>query len=146
MNANCSSSTKEKQARGIRLVIVRLPDDVETVSSPERLENLRSAGFGTGPSWEHVDGAEFYPLGNEEVANLMQLASVESLTDEQYRKISSVIIPLGSGLYHGFSGEEVPPLDWIKRNFIGRIAVTQYWRLKQSDDGTFTEVSRSGQH
>ena len=143
MNANCSSSTKEKQARGIDLTIVRLPDDVdfETVSNRERLEKLRSGGFGTGPSWEEVDGAEFYPLGNQELANVMLFASVESLTDEQYRKFSSVIVPSGSGFYHGFSGEEVPPLDWIKRNFIGHIAVVQYWRLKESGDGTFTEVS-----
>jgi hypothetical protein len=132
-NGNYSGSRKEKQACEIQLVIVRLPEDFEKVADPEALEELRSWGFGPGPSWKDVDGAKWHPIDDEEVANAMLIAPVESITEESYRRFSRVVLPLFGGLYGFFSREETPPLDWIKRTFINHIAVVQYWRHKKSD-------------
>ena len=63
----------------------------------------------------------------------MQIAPVESITQESYRRFSRVVLPLFGGLYGFFPREETPPLDWIKRSFINHIAVAQYWRHKKSD-------------
>jgi hypothetical protein len=140
-NGNHPLPRQEKQTRQLQLVIVRLPEGFEKVANPEALEKLRSSSCATKElSSELLDGVNWDSTGDEELANAMQIALVESITEESYRRFSRVVLPLFGGLYGFFSREETPPLDWIKRTFINHIAVTQYWRHKKSDD----EVSSVG--
>ena len=127
-NRNYPNPRQEKHTRGVLLSIARLPKDAEKSARPGALEELRSSSLDTEHSWEHVDNADWHSIGDIEMANKMLLVPVESITKEQYRRFSEVVLPSFGGHYEGFSGPEMPPLDWIKRNFIGHIAVVQYWR------------------
>jgi hypothetical protein len=116
----------------IVLAIAPIPDKAEELAPPGRVEEVRSSNFGTGPSWEYVDNARWYPVANEEMADLMAVAPIDSLTEEQYRRFSKVVLPR-SHFFQGFSREEMPPLDWIKRTFTRHLAVAQFWRRKKSN-------------
>ena len=126
--------------RWLVLTIVPFPYEFEA-TDPERLKELQSSSFGTGPSWEDVDSADWYPWGDgkTEVANLVRLASVESITEEQYRRFSEVHFPPSDGGYGGFSGQEMPSLDWIKLCFGDDIAAVGYQRYKKSAAGVSSE-------
>jgi len=103
-------------------------DHPEAYKEPDKIKELRSSSFGDGPSREDVNGASWHPFGDEEVANVMHFAPVESLTEVQYRRFSEVILPSVDKLYKSFFGPDIPPLDWIKRNFGHHVAVAAYWR------------------
>jgi hypothetical protein len=144
-NSNYPGPRREKQACELQLVIARLPEDFEKVADPEALKRLRSSSSTKELSLEDLDGAYWYPIDDEEVANIMYVAPLESITEEQDRRFSRVVLPLFGGLYGFFcTQEETPPLDWIKRTFINHIAVVQYWRNKKSDDEVSSVGNTSG--
>jgi len=97
------------------------------MTDPSKLQNFRSNSFGTGPSWEDVSGVDWYPVGDREVANLVGIAPVESLTQEHINDFR-VVLPWFDNCYQGFSGLEIPPLLWIQRSFPNHGAVVHYWR------------------
>jgi len=135
-NANSAICGQNKPECRIILVIPRVPNNFEERADSARLQKLRSATFGTGPCWEDVDTAHWYQMGeDQEMANKTMLATVESLTEEQYRRFSKVVVPSANGMYDGFSGGEMPLLEWIKSTFSNYPAVAQYWRrnLSQND-------------
>jgi len=133
-NANYPGPSQEKQTPELQLVIVPLPEDFEKVADPEALKFRSTSWTARELPWERVDGAEWSPTGDEEVANVMNMRFVESITEESYRRFSRVVLPLFGGLYGFFSRQETPPLNFIKQSFRNHMAVAQYWRHKESDD------------
>ena len=78
-----------------------------------------------------VDDANWFPMRDGyEIANKTMLANIDSLTEEQYRRFHRLVIPLltSDTHYEGFSGEEMPPLDWLKLNYPDRLVVVEYER------------------
>jgi hypothetical protein len=142
--ATNASARQEKQRPELQLVIVRLPENVEKLADPQALEELWSRSCRKQLSWEHVEGAHWHPTDDEQVANLMYILQVESLTDESFESFSRVVLPLFGGLYGFFSRQETPPLDWIKRHFSKHIGVAMYWRPKKSDDEVSSVGNESG--
>jgi hypothetical protein len=119
MNAqklNAASPTFKKQ---LRLAVVHAPDNVEKVAPPERLKKFKASSFGTGLccDWFNDDSWSPSAYTDAECNRTILSAPVESLTEEQYRKFSRVILPTPDGLCEGFSGKAMPSLDHIKRNF-----------------------------
>jgi hypothetical protein len=98
----------------------------------ERFDELRSSSFEDGPSWKKVKAATWLSVGDgEEIANVVDIAWLESMTEQQYRRFTKVRLST-NGIYKGFSDEEIPPLEWVKLQYPNQAAVAQYWRKRLS--------------
>jgi hypothetical protein len=113
----------------IILVVPRMPDEIRKT---KKYDELRRHSFGNGPSLSDVDDAHWFPMRDgHEMANKTMLANIDSLTEEQYRRFHRLVVPLVTSdtHYESFSGEEMPPLDWLKLNYPDRVVAVEYERL-----------------
>ena len=103
------------------LVVVRVAEH----ASAESKLRVSKASFGTmdGP-W---DEAEWFRQGSVEVNSVHCVAPIESMTGEQYDRISEVTLPFNTG-YELFEGVRRPPLHWIKGVFPNHAAVLYCYR------------------
>jgi hypothetical protein len=111
----------------------RLIDHKDWSKTDELLEYYWS-DFGGEPSWDDVRDAEWRALGDtEEVAVRLLIAPVESLTEQQYRGFSEVVLPSKDGFYDRFLGAEIPLLTSIKDVFTNHAAIAHFVRPKEQE-------------
>ena len=119
----------------IILVVPRMPENLDEIRKTKEYGELRRGSFGNGPSLTDVDDANWFPTRNgKEMANKTKLANIDRLTEEQYRRFHRLVIPsvMSDTEYEDFSGEEIPPLDWLKLNYPDRVVVAEYCRHARS--------------
>ena len=125
----------DTRVQWLGLGVVRVPEH----ASAESKLRVSKASFGTiDGSW---DEGEWSREGSVEVNNLHRIAPIESITGEQYERISQVILPFDSG-YELFAGKQRPPLHWIKSVFTNHVAVLYCFRAltAETPDTTDHEV------
>jgi len=109
------------------LVIPRLPRGAtEHPKYRDLMKNTSCEGIASWP-----DDGEWYPMVDGiEVNHFVRLASLESLTEEQYSKFSEVVVPF-EDTYTGFEKPDLPSLDWLKHTFPNHPVVAQCHRRAQ---------------
>jgi hypothetical protein len=119
MNKQKLNAVSPRFKKELHLSICHAPDNVEKVAPPERLKKFKASSFGTGLCCDWFNDDTWYPSAytDSEINLTVLSAPVESLTEEQYRKFSRVVLPTPDGLCEGFSGKAMPSLDHIKRSF-----------------------------
>lgn len=123
-------SNNSEYTYSIVLIVPRMFRNMNKAQELERLQQIRSATFENGPAWGHVEAAEWLPLGRDaEIASKIEIAWLASVTEQEYGQFARLVLPI-NGIYEGFSGDEIPPLDWIKLQYPDRAAVALYCRKR----------------